>query len=400
VKILLINQFFWPDEVATSLLLTDLARHLADQGHKVTVICGRSTYTDTGSSVAADLRVLRTPNLGFAHGKVARLLSYASFFAFAIVYGLCVPRPDLVVTLTTPPLLALVGTLVKKLRRARHFSWEMDLYPEVALDLKLFHESSWTTRIVAKLADYTRQKGDGIMVLGKCMRQRLIASGISSEKIFVAENWADGHLIQPMPLPAGDRLTVLYSGNLGWAHDIETISAAMDKLKTNTQFQFVFAGGGPRREALEQFCESRQIRNVSFIPHCRMDELSEALGSGHIGLVTQNQDCLGSVVPSKIYGLMAAGRPALFIGPKEATPSQIIRRFDCGWQVDCKDSERVIVLLKALAADMELVQQAGSRARQAFLAHYDLPIGVSRLCSILGVAAIVKPEEMAVSIAD
>jgi hypothetical protein len=82
----------------------------------------------------------------------------------------------------------------------------------------------------------------------------------------------------------------------------------------------------------------------------------------HIGLVTQNQDCLGSVVPSKIYGLMAAGRPALFIGPKEATPSQIIRRFNCGWQVDCRDSDKVVALLKALAADMELVQQAGLRA--------------------------------------
>src|SRR5207237_10322060 len=115
-----------------------------------------------------------------------------------------------------------------------------------------------------------------------------------------------------------------------------------------------------------------------------LDEPWQALGSGHVGLVTQNQNCLGSVVPSKIYGLMAAGRPILFVGPREATPSQVIRRFDCGWQVDCGDPEKVVSLLKALAANMDLVQQAGFRARQAFLAHYDRPIGVSRLCKILG----------------
>jgi hypothetical protein len=115
----------------------------------------------------------------------------------------------------------------------------MDLYPEVAIDLKLFHDSSWTTRIVAKVAHYTRRKGDGIMVLGKCMRQRLIAAGISSEKIFVAENWADGHLIQPMPLPASDSFIVLYSGNLGLAHDIETISAAMDKHEFHPPYDLV-----------------------------------------------------------------------------------------------------------------------------------------------------------------
>ncbi len=384
MKILLINQFFWPDGAPTSLLLTDLARHMADQGHQVTVICGRSTYTGTGPSVAPAVCILRTPNLGFAHDKVARLLSYSSFYGFATWHAFRIPRPDLVVTLTTPPLLSLLGTLMKKMRRARHFSWEMDLYPDVAADLKVFRHSSWLVRFVGTVADYARQNCDGIVALGNCMRERLITRGVPPEKIFIAENWADSNLIHPSPALRSDRFTVLYSGNLGLAHDLDTICAAMDQLKDDTQFQFIFVGEGPRRKTLEQFCQTQQIHNVCFFPPRRLDELSQSLGACHIGLVTQHHNCLGSVVPSKIYGLMAAGRSTLFIGPQEATPSQLLHRFQCGWQVDCGDSEKVVALLRRLAATPELVAQAGLRARRAFLAHYDLPIGVARISEILG----------------
>ena len=392
LNILLLNQFFWPDGAATSQLLTDLAIRLEEHGHAVTVICGSSSYADAGASQAPKVRIIRTLNLSFAHGTVHRLLSYLTFYAGAVWHGFRVPRPDLVVTLTTPPLLSLAGTLLKTFRGARHFSWEMDVYPDVAVDLNVFRSTSWSSRLTGFLADYAREKADGIIALGECMRGRLMARGIPSEKIHIAENWADGNVIRSQPPASGHCLTVLYSGNLGLPHDVDTISAAMDQLQADDRFHFLFIGAGPRRKSLEQFCKSKELSHVSFAPHRKRDQLSQSLASAHIGLVTQRAECLGSVVPSKIYGLMAAGRPILFIGPRQATPSLIIERYRCGWQVDCGDAEGVVSLLRKLAAEPQLVRQAGFRARQAFVEHYDLPIRLSRLCDVLGVSPQTPPE--------
>jgi glycosyltransferase involved in cell wall biosynthesis len=392
LNILLLNQFFWPDGAPTSQLLTDLAIHLEEHGHSVTVICGSSSYADASSSQAPKVRIIRTLNLSFAHGAMHRLLSYLTFYAGALWHGFQVARPDLVVTLTTPPLLSLAGTLLKAFRGARHFSWEMDVYPDVAVDLNVFRSASWSSRLTGFLADYARERADGIIALGECMRGRLMARGIPSEKIHIAENWADGNLIRPQPASSSHCLTVLYSGNLGLPHDVDTISAAMDELNADDRFHFLFIGAGPRRKSLEQFCQSKKLSHVSFAPHLERDQLSQSLASAHIGLVTQKAECLGSVVPSKVYGLMAAGRPVLFIGPRQATPSLIIERYECGWQVDCGDESGVVSLLQRLAAEPTLVRKAGFRARQAFVEHYDLPIRLSRLCNVLGVTQQTPPE--------
>jgi colanic acid biosynthesis glycosyl transferase WcaI len=385
VKLLLLNQFFAPDPAPTGQLAADLARHLAAQGHSVTVVCARPSYAGpslhTGDLEA--IRVLHTPAFPFSHSRAARLASWLSFYAGAAWRGLRA-RPDLVLTLTTPPLLPLIGTLLKKLRKSHHFIWEMDVYPDVAVALGVLRPRSLLTRATGALADYSRRHADGIIALGPCMRERLIARGIPAWKIHVADNWADGSQIRPRPLPKTPPFTILYSGNLGLAHDIETIATTMRRLASDGSVRFVFAGAGSRRKALEDLCHASQITNVSFLGYQQASRLCDHLAACHIGLVTQNPACLGAVVPSKVYALMAAARPILFIGPRDATSALNIKRFRCGWQIDPGDVEGLVSLIRLLAADPALIRQAGDRARQAFLDHYDLPIGVERICSILG----------------
>jgi glycosyltransferase involved in cell wall biosynthesis len=229
--------------------------------------------------------------------------------------------------------------------------------------------------------DDARRQADGIIALGECMRQRLIRRGIPGGRIHVADNWADGAEIHPLPFPAGGPLRILYSGNLGLAHDVDTFRAVIHHFRSDSRFQFAFAGAGPRRPALELFC--RENANVSFAGYRPRHELNAAFGDCHIGLVTQKPATLGSVVPSKTYGLMAAGRPILYIGPRDATPARIIERFQCGWQIDPGDARAAIELLEYLAANPALIHTAGALGREAFLKHYDLPIGVARICSLL-----------------
>jgi colanic acid biosynthesis glycosyl transferase WcaI len=385
MRILLINQFFWPDQAATSQLLGDLAQGLADRGHEVHVICSDADYSTAAASAGPPVTIHRIKCLPFMRGRIGRMLCYLSFYIGAAFLGLVVPRPDLVITLTTPPLISLLGTLIKMLRASRHFIWEMDVYPDVAIDLKYFAAGGVVDRITGALADFSRRRADGIVALGECMKDRLVQRGAPPGKISVADNWANGEAIYPVPRSGNaGRLVLLYSGNFGLAHDFETLAGAIQTLKEDDRFSFIFSGNGPSKKKLAVLCQQENIDSVEFRPFVGRDELCESLAAGDIGIVTQAGACCGSVVPSKIYGLLAAGRPVLFIGPQQATPARIVERFQCGWHVSCGDVASLVALLKRLVNSPQEVQAAGERARQTLLKHFDLHIGVDRLCSILG----------------
>ena len=385
MKILFINQFFWPDSSATSQQLTDLATGLALRGNEVSVLCGEGGYADVSAGdEAPPVTVYRVKALPFARSKVGRMLSYLSFYASAFVRGLTAPRADVVVSLTTPPLISLLGTAIKTLRGSRHFIWEQDIYPDVAIDLNYIQAGGVADRLTGVLADYSRRHADGIIALGECMKQRLVNRGIPAERISVAENWSNGTDITPMERPGNPKeLVLLYSGNLGLAHDLDTVTGAMKNLREDKRFRFLFVGSGGKRKQLAEFCETNDIHSVELRPYVSRDKLSEGLAAGDIGLVTQHNVCWGTVVPSKVYGILAAGRPVLFIGPKIATPALVIERHDCGWHIEPGDVEGLTRLLQHLAANPQIVQEAGDRARQALLDHYDLPHSIERYAAIL-----------------
>jgi colanic acid biosynthesis glycosyl transferase WcaI len=383
VRILLINQFFWPDTAPTGRFLLDVARAVEAQQIQMTAICGAAGYGTTDDTPRPSVRILRPSGTRFSRDVVGRILSYGSFLAGAFIAGFSVGRPDTVITLTTPPLTSVFGRMLKLSRGCRHFIWEMDVYPDIAADLGTLKPRSMLTCVIGALADWSRRNADGIIVLGHEMKARLIARDIPEHKIHVAENWADGTEIIPLPFPEGP-LTVHYSGNFGLAHDYETISAVIKQYANDPRFQFVFAGGGSRRQHLEHFCRAQGLANTRFRPYSSRAELGASLADGHLGLVTQLPQTCGSIVPSKTYGIMAAGRPVLYIGPREATPARIIERFQCGWQVNPGDSAALASLLERLSSERHLIFEAGARARQAFEKYYDRPIAAARIVKILG----------------
>jgi colanic acid biosynthesis glycosyl transferase WcaI len=390
MHVLLINQFFWPDTAATGQLLTDVTRGIDPKIHAVTVLCGTPDYGAVDMASPPRVEIIRSGGVAFSRGKIGRVVSYASFFAVAAVRCVRGPKPALVLTLTTPPLISLLGTLLKSLRGSRHFIWEMDLYPDIAVDLNVIKPRSVVTRLIGTLADFSRRRADRIIALGNDMKARLIARGIPEQNIFVVENWADGCEIVPAPFEEGP-LVVHYSGTFGLAHEEHTITEAMRQLRDDSRFRFVFAGGGARRERLEAFCRAEGIGTAEFRPYARRSELGRSLAEGHVGLVTQIPETMGAIVPSKTYGIMAAGRPVLYIGPQGATPARVLEWHGCGWRVEPGDTAGLIRLLRRLEQDRGLVREAGARARCAFEKYYDRPIGVARILSILGLSDTSRP---------
>ena len=182
-------------------------------------------------------------------------------------------------------------------------------------------------------------------------------------------------------------MRILYSGNLGLAHDVATIRAVIKNLASRPDLLFSFAGGGLARRELIEFCQDRRIENISFQGYVRLQDLGASLAECHIGLVTQKPKTLGAIVPSKIYGLMAASRPVLYIGPASATPAILIQKFDCGWQFDCGDEAGVAALLLRLLEDPEELHRKGQNGREAFIKNYDKPAGVARVMRAMGLVS-------------
>ncbi len=396
-RIIVVSQFFGPDQSAVGQFLHDVVDGAAAAGHDVRVICGTADYASPEDTAAADrrgsiepipehpkgngsIRVVKIRTAIFSQSKTKKLLSYSTFYAGALWRALWIQKPDVILTLTAPPGLAWIGWLVQQIRGCRHVAWEMDVYPDVAIALGI-PVAGWTSRML----DFPRRRADRVIALGPCMKARLLQHSIDEDRIVIAENWADGHSILPLPFPEPRPLRILYSGNLGLVHEVATIRAVMERFANSTDLQFVFAGGGMARRELIDFCSQRKIENVAFQGYSPLQNLGATLAASHIGLVTQKSATLGTIVPSKIYGLMAAGRPVLFIGPAAASPALLIQRFNCGWQFDCGDERGVQALLLRLLEKPEEIEEKGRNGREAFLANYDRPAGVARVLQALGV---------------
>ena len=385
MRILAINQFFWPDTAATAQLLKDLCESINLDVHHVTVICSPKLYGRPDTGMSPRVNIMHAGDEAFSRSVWGRIRSYGCFFIETAITSFMHRRADVVLTLTTPPLISLIGTLLKSLRGSRHFIWEMDLYPDIAVDLKVLKRSSPVTRVIGALADFSRKRADGIIALDDDMKRRLLARGIPEGQIFVVENWADGQEIRPAPFSKGP-LMVQYSGTLGLAHDQRTVFEVMRQLRNDGRFRFMFVGGGAKRRQFEQSCESEGIANVEFRDYAPASELCSSLAVGHLGLVTQLPETLGAVVPSKTYGIMAAGRPVLYVGPRESTTAGMLERYECGWQINPGDASAMIRLLERLDRDRDLLRTAGANARSAFEKHYDKCLGTGRMLSILGLS--------------
>jgi glycosyltransferase involved in cell wall biosynthesis len=383
MRYLFLNQFFWPDSAPTGQLLGHVAAELVRRGHRVTVIAADEAYAVAGTDQPEGVEIVRVPVSGFSRGRAGRMLSWISFLGGAAVRAVVLPRQDVVVSLTTPPGLSVPAVLLAKAWRGSVWIWEMDLYPDVATSIGEARPEALWVRAISALLLWSRRRATGIIALGECMRRRLTAHGIDASRIVVGENWADDGALPCIPMPPAGPLRILYSGNLGLAHDVETMAGALRILGRDQRFQFRFAGGGAAREGFERRCTEAGLSNVRFEPYCAPENLAQSIGSADISLVTLRPECTGAVVPSKVYSSLAVGRPVLFIGPRDCTTGETIRRNGCGWVVAPGDTGVLVDLLRRLAADRSQVEQAALRARHLFESRYTREHGAGRIADIL-----------------
>lgn len=332
-SVLFINRVYPPDGGATGQLLAELSEALAREGWRVTILTSGSPSThDLHSSSIAVHRVRGLPFTRTSFWK--RALSYASLYPALLWRALRLPRHDVIVTLTDPPMLLTLGPLLKFWKRARLVHWAQDVYPEVAEELGVLRKNGFMARMLRTLSTWSLRRHDEIVVVGRCMKERLRARGIEGSKIGVIPNWAVG-ISSPRPstLNSQPPFTVMYSGNFGLAHPFEAIIDAVKLLNSaSAPVRFVFAGAGPKLDSVRAALAS--CANAEFRAPSSLENLSAALAAADIHLACMSEALLGLVVPSKIYGALAVGRPCLFLGPRDSEAGRIIMESQRGLVFD------------------------------------------------------------------
>jgi putative colanic acid biosynthesis glycosyltransferase WcaI len=393
MRIIILNQFFYPDHSATSQLMTDLAESLVEKGIGVTAIAGRGRY-DGGEKLAAredyrGVKIERAWATSFGKRTIfGRLTDYLTFYIGATWKLFSQPRHEIVMALTTPPLIGLVALLVARLRGMRLVTLVQDIYPDIAVALGTLHADSLLARGLDRLNRLVLRKADRIIVLSECMRQRIVAKlGPRSEKrIAVIHNWADGALIQPVKDEEnrfraehnlGDAFIVMFSGNWGLVNDFQTVLGAAKLLGDRRDIIFLFIGNGGRAKELQSFCRLHNLSNVRMLPYQPRERLRYSLAAADVSLITLAPGLAGLSVPSKTYGLMAAGCPVLFVGDTSSEIASIISEAGCGRAIESGRSDELARLIASWSQDKALLSELGHRARKVFEQHFDRTHAVS-----------------------
>ena len=398
MKLIFVNRYFHPDHSATSQLLCDLAFHLARQaGREVCVVTSRQRYDDPEARLPARERVNgvdvhRAWTTGFGRGSLpGRALDYLSFYvAAALALGRLASRGDVIVAMTDPPLISVVAGFVAHLRGARLVNWVQDAFPEVAQALGVrVPFAAW----LRALRNRSLRSAGMNVVLGERMADWARAQGVPDRRFVVIPNWADGDAIRPLahadnPLRQewglAGRFVVAYSGNLGRAHDYQTLLDAAERLRAESDIVFLFIGGGHHRTAVDAAVKARGLENIRFLPYQPRERLCRSLGLADAHWLSLVPALEGLIVPSKFYGVLAAGRPAVMVGDAEGEIGRMLARYDCGMTVAVGQGAELAKAILRLRDAPELCDAMGRRARAAFDAHHARGLAFAAWEGLLG----------------
>lgn len=397
MRIYLINQYFPPDTAATGQYLADVARALAGSGHEVHVICSQRTYSGgrgmLSSPKGGEYRVHRVAATGCGRmNLLGRLLDYLSFYVLALWKSLSLSKADVVVCLSTPPFVAVIGVLLSRLRGTRLVVWVMDLYPEVFVAFGVLKQNGLLYRFLRWVSAIVYQRAVGIISLGEVMRKRLVEAGAEERKIVTVHNWVPReavHYMECLQSPMrqewalNGHVALVYSGNLGLGHELDTVIRAYEKLGKGTSVRLVFVGSGKMRETLERYVAEHGLDGVKFRRSEPLDRLSALLGAGDIHLVAQRSGTEGLIVPSKIYGILAAGRPTIYIGPDDTEVAMILRDSGAGIIIAPGDVEGAAKAIEDLANDWNNRQEMGRRALEWYTGHFGMARSVDVIVDLV-----------------
>ncbi|HEX3944645.1 MAG TPA: glycosyltransferase family 4 protein [Rhizomicrobium sp.] len=386
-RLIFVNRFFFPDHSATSQILSDLAFHLVEAGRTVHVITSQQRYDD-GRAVLPERETIRgvevhriaTTRFG-RKNLFGRAVDYLSFYASARTALLqTATSGDIIIAKTDPPLLSIVAMHAARRRRAHLVNWLQDLYPEVAENLGVPYVGGPVAYMLRMLRDRSVRFAAMNVTVGGRMAAKVSASAGSDIAVCVIQNWTDEEQVLPVqasenPLRASweleNKFVVGYSGNLGRAHEFETILGAADLLRDNSRITFLFIGGGHSFDQLARRVNELKLeRMFCFMPYQDRAQLRYSLGVPDVHLLTLRPEVEGLIVPSKFYGIAAAGRPVLAVIARDGEFAPLIENWHSGLVIEPGQPGQLADAISRLAQDKMLRLEMGRQARRMLEAEF------------------------------
>jgi glycosyltransferase involved in cell wall biosynthesis len=372
-SLLVFNQYYHPGVEATAHLLTELCEELAVD-HDVTVITGRlrDHEGEPDYEMRNGVEIVRVHSTSFDRAPLhRRALNYFTYLGRALRQGLRAKRPDVVLCMTDPPMVGDVALLVARRFRRPLVVISQDVFPEIAVEVGRLTNPA-LVRTLDVLTRWYLRRATRVVAIGETMRRRLEAKGVPAARLRVIPNWTDTAAIVPRERDnewarehdLGDRFVVMHSGNVGHAQDLETLIRATRTLDGLDSLAVVIVGFGARHAYLESLRDELRADAVRFLPYQPRELLSLSLSSAHVHYVGLARGLAGYVVPSRLYGILAAGRPVLVSADPDSETAQLVEDVGCGIVVPPGAPVAVAAAIRSFAAGEHDLAAMGRRGRE------------------------------------
>jgi colanic acid biosynthesis glycosyl transferase WcaI len=369
-RLLVLNQYYKPGVEATGQLLTDLCEALAEH-YEVTVITGALPNASRGTSVVNGVRIVRVRATAFDRRRLGlRASNYFTFVSLALAAGVREPRPDAIVCMTDPPFLGAFAYAIARRFRVPLVVISQDVFPEIAVELGRLR-NPLVVRLLSALVSFQLKRAERVVSIGETMRDRLEAKGVPAARVDVIPNWVDVEAISPRPKRndwavangLADQFVVMHSGNVGHAQDLDTLLRTGALLR-DLRLKIAIIGSGARHAELVELSRRLELDNVVFLPYQRRSALADSLSTADVHVVGLARGLSGFVVPSRIYGILAAGRPVIVAAEPSSETARLVAEVGCGVTVPPgQPSELADAIRAACSGELDL-ESMGRRARE------------------------------------
>lgn len=388
-RLLVLNQYYWPGVEATANLLTELCEALADD-HDVTVITGAVRGLPARQE-RAGVRIVRTRSTTYERSRlVRRAVNYVTYVLGVTGRAMTARHPDVVFCMTDPPFIGAIARLVAARFRVPLLIVMQDVFPEIAVKLRRLRNPV-AVRVLRLLVNSSIRAADCVIVIGDTMKRRVQEKGVRADRIHVIPNWVDSAVLVPAPRDndwaRAQRLTrrfvVMHSGNVGHAQNIDALIRAATFLRDLDDVAVVVIGAGARRSELAALARVLEADNVDFHPYQKRSHLSLSLSSADVHVVGLARGLAGYVVPSRLYGILAVGRPVIAATDPESETARLVTEVGCGIVVRPGDPFALAAAIRAAHDGEYDLGEMGRRARRFAESEADRSIAVRRYREVL-----------------
>ncbi len=375
------SEVYYPEETGTGYYITQIAEHLASR-QPVSVLCAQPAYSRAGVKAPRNethrgVKISRCPSLVLHQRSIlSRLLRMASITLSMFIVALFrIKQGDSILAVTNPPSVPILAALLSFILRARFSLVVHDVYPDIMAACGVTSPNAVSYRLLHRISQAVLRRADQIICIGRDMCEHLAQSRGTgtSEGIQVIPLWSDCEQVRPAPrdsnllileLGLTQKFVLLYAGNMGHPHGIETLAAAIEALENDEDMHFIFIGSGVKQKILDQMV-ARGSKNISILPPRPRSAQSEFLNACDVAILSLVPGMLGLAVPSRTYNLMASGKPVIALVSESSEVAKVVREEDIGWVVEPGAVDDAVKAILQAKDCRKRLSEMGARARHA-----------------------------------